>query len=355
MKRITILCLLFFYVFNLSAQELHVKVELADKNSFTIPIIPDPQSYIKYDLNQPIFDLMTAWIAHHIEPLNMKTLLCTGDLVEQNLWPIPNQTNGNQTGEQQWKAISRSFECLDNKLPYILCTGNHDYGYERAENRMSRFPDYFPVERNLSWKNTLVAVAKNAFGIPSLENAAFEFTTDTWGKLLIISIEFDPRPEMIEWAKEITTSDKYKDHKVIILTHSYMGRDASLIEKEDYLVSPALYGKDIWEQLLYPSDNIVLLVCGHACAIDTYEGNVSFRTDKNAKGREISQMMFNAQTGDGKWSGNGGDGWIRLLEFMPDGKTIQVRTFSPLIGTISVAADKAWRTDSYDQFSFTIK
>lgn len=36
-------------------------------------------------------------------------------------------------------------------------------------------------------------------------------------------------------------------------------------------------------------------------------------------------MMFNAQTADGQWFGNGGDGWLRIMEFMPDGKRLKSR------------------------------
>ena len=66
-------------------------------------------------------------------------------------------------------------------------------------------------------------------------------------------------------------------------------------------------------------------------------------------------MMFNAQTADGQWHGNGGDCWLRLLEFLPDGKTISVRTFSPLFALSPVTKDKAWRTESWDQFKFTVE
>ena len=46
-------------------------------------------------------------------------------------------------------------------------------------------------------------------------------------------------------------------------------------------------------------------------------------------------MMFNAQTADKQWFGNGGDGWLRIMEFMPDGKTIKIKTFSPSLCTFS--------------------
>lgn len=337
------------------AQDYPLRPQLSDAKSFSMVIIPDPQSYVKYDANQPLFDLQTAWIANSIKSLNILTALCTGDLVEQNELIIPNGYNGNQTSRQQWEAASKAFERLDNLIPYIVCTGNHDYGYEKAENRLSRLPEYFNVERNSCWKSTLKSVANNSFGYPTLENAAYEFNTDTWGKLLVVSLEFAPRSEAIQWAKSIVDQQEYKNHKVILLTHSYMSPEAIRHQTEPYELSPANYGEAIWNDLVYPSKNIRLVVCGHECEIVDYSGQVSFRTDKNKSGKSVAQMMFNAQTADGKWSGNGGDCWLRLLEFMPDGKTISVKTFSPLFAISPVTCDKAWRTESFDQFKIVIE
>lgn len=337
------------------AQVLPLRPKLENQESFSMILLPDPQSYIKFDANQPIFELMTAWCVNNADSLRTKAVLCTGDLVEQNETRIPDGVNGNQTSEEQWRAASRAFERLDGRLPYVLCTGNHDYGYYRAENRMSRFPDYFPSERNPLWRKSLVSTGLNYKGIPTLENAAYEFESDTWGKLLVVSLEFDPRDEAIQWAKELVAQPKYKDCKVILLTHSYLSAAGEHIADESfYELSPANYGKAIFEKLVAPSPNIRLVLCGHECAITDYEGDVSFRTDRNAAGRTVAQMMFNAQTADKQWHGNGGDGWLRILEFMPDGKTIKVRTFSPLLAVSALSCDKAWRTAPYDQFDIVL-
>ena len=48
-------------------------------------LLPDPQSYTKFDTNQPIFELMTAWVASVKKNLAVKAVLCTGDLVEQKI------------------------------------------------------------------------------------------------------------------------------------------------------------------------------------------------------------------------------------------------------------------------------
>ena len=76
---------------------------------------------------------------------------------------------------------------------------------------------------------------------------------------------------------------------------------------------------------------------------------------KMLQAKNVPQMMFNAQTADKQWFGNGGDGWLRIMEFMPDGKTIKIKTFSPLFALLLLLCDKSWRTDSYDQFDITIE
>ena len=292
----------------ISAQVYPLRPKLSHERSFSMVLIPDPQSYVKFDANQPLFELQTAWIVNSLKSLNIKGVLCTGDLVEQNEIRIPDGVNGNQTSEEQWKAASRAFERLDGKVPYVICTGNHDYGYEKAENRLCHFPDYFPAERNACWRESLVSVGCNYQGIPTLENAAYEFTNKNWGNILVIVLEFAPRDEVLEWAKSLAISERFENHKVFVLTHSYLRWDGSIIEKESYGVSPANYGKVIWEKLLYPCKNIRMLICGHYCSTEGFVYNVGQRCDKNIAGKNVFQMMFNAQTEGGGWHGNGGDG-----------------------------------------------
>ena len=85
-------------------------------------------------------------------------------------------------------------------------------------------------------------------------------------------------------------------------------------------------------KLIYPSSNIRLVLCGHVGkGTGEYENNVAYRVDKNSAGKDVSQMTFNVQYVGGGPEGNGGDGWLRILEFMPDGKTIKVRTLFSLV------------------------
>ena len=74
--------------------QIPVYPALEEEGSFSMIMVPDPQSYVKFAANQPLFDLQTAWITQNIKRLNIKAALFTGDMVEQNnkliSAPLPN-------------------------------------------------------------------------------------------------------------------------------------------------------------------------------------------------------------------------------------------------------------------------
>ena len=341
---------------------------LQSEGSFSMIMVPDPHSYTKFAANQPLFDLQTAWIAQNIKRLNIKAALFTGDMVEQNgkitSKPLPNPHNGDQTGRQQWEAVSRALSRLDNRLPYVVAQGNHDIGHITATDRHTIAPEYIYPERNIKFEDCLVSTCANFEGVHTMENSAYEFRTETWGNLLVITFEFAPRDEVLAWAKQLIESNEYKNHKVIIITHSWLDTAGNRIANEGYTVRPWNVPENIWKKLVYESKNISLILCGHTgdppkiaenVANTNYKPTSSIRIDKAADGRDIPQMMFNSQQGDGDWNGNGGDCWLRILEFKPDGKTISVRTFSPLFALSRLTQHLAWRRAEYDEFDIVIK
>lgn len=346
----------FTFILPALAQQRADQQHLENNESFSMIVLGDPQGYTKYDINQPIFELCTAWIADNIDNLNIKAVLCTGDLVEQNENITMNRKMLNQTSEEMWESVSRSFARLDNKVPYIISCGNHDYGYKSSECSITHFPEYFPFKRNSTWRDCLVADFPNRNGVVSLENAAFEFKVPNWDKILVITSEFAPRDEVLEWAKKLVAKKEYMDHKVIFITHSFLReRSAERIDNEHYKITPRNWGQGIWDKLIYPSSNIDLVVCGHTGKPGEFEDASSYRVDPNKAGKKVHQMMFNVQISGGGWEGNGGDGWLRILEFMPDGKTIKVKTYSPLFGVSPSTKHLAHRTGACDQFEMVVE
>ena len=97
------------------------------------------------------------------------------------------------------------------------------------------------------------------------------------------------------------------------------------------------------------------MLCGHTGVPGDFEDSVAYRNDRNSAGKTVHQMMFNVQILGGGWEGNGGDGWLRILEFLPDGQTIKVNTYSPLFGISPTTKHLAHRTAPFDQFDMVIE
>ena len=332
------------------AQDRYQPPALESEEAWTLVLIPDTQSYVKFSRNQPILDLMTLWIRENIDPLNIQLVLQVGDLVEHNALLNPDGRIGDQPGKSQWESVARSLGKLDGRVPYIAATGNHDYGILNVENRQTEYNKYFPVDKNFLSQKMLREVALDEGGMPTLTNAAYEFISPEGREFLVLVLEFAPREANLEWGIEIVNQEKYKDHTVILLTHSYLNYKNEHIEKEGYPITDANYGKAVWEKLVKPSTNIQLVFSGHIGGPDDKDRHVAFRTDTNAAGKKVHQMTFNAQALGGGWFGNGGDGWLRLLEFQ--GNKVLVKTFSPYFAISPTTRQFAWGTDEFKSFSF---
>ena len=332
---------------------------LSDPASWTMVVVPDVQAYVERPRNHGIVDLMNAWIVDYCAPLRIQQVLFTGDLVYRN---DQNQLTPNAyslMAREQWKAFSRLMERLDGRMPYILCTGNHDYGHNSAESRDTFFNDYFPTDRNPLTRKHLVACAYNSFNRTSLENAAYEFTAPEPDnrKFLVIALEFAPTDASLAWAKKLVDMPRFENHICIVLTHSYLAYTGQRLELEKYALSKkgGNAGEGIFQKLVYPAKNIRMVICGHIAAPDQWERGVAFSTDVNSEGKSVAQMAFNTQAIGGGFHGNGGDGWLRLLEFMPDRKTVKAITFSPLFAISPSTRHLAWRHEPMNEFTFTIE
>lgn len=347
-------------------QAQYSKPKLDNGQSWSVIFIPDPQNYVKYGRNQGILDLMMSWIEENIDTLNVKMVLCAGDLVEQND-RINRGFNGNQSSQKQWEYIARAFSKLDGKVPYITATGNHDYTYLPDGKKVSRFKEFFTIDKNHLNRKIICQNTLNDEGLPTLENSAYEIKSLNGVDYLFLTLEFAPRDTVLAWAKKVVDLEQYKNHRVVLLTHAYLSAkdkhtiasptkvtvynpysiDGKITKRRESLPD-ANNGKSIWEKLVKPAGNIDLVLCGHISG----EG---YRVDKNDSNKAVHQMLFDAQSIGGGHYGNGGDGWLRILEFYPDNKTVKVKTFSPLFAISPTTQEHAWKSDVRNEFSFTFQ
>ena len=329
------------------------EAKLSDSNSTSLIVFGDTQTYTQFAINQPILDMMAEWVVANRNKLNIKGLLCTGDLVQYNGILTERPHISDQTNTQMWKAIKRSFSKFNNLIPYIVTTGNHDYGYKWSETEQTYFSQYFDASDSRLNREMLIATAPNRAGIHTLENSVHLLNIGgKWDKILVITLEFKPREEILIWAKSILDKKEYAQTRAIVLTHHFLNNDATISKREGYKMS-GVCPQEIWDKLISKCPNVVMTLSGHVTST-SFEKSSVCNTFTNDAGGKVFSMMFNPQKLGGGYTGNGGDGWIRILELLPDGETVKASTYSPLFGISPLTKNISWRTAPCDMFEFKL-
>ena len=150
-------------------------------------------------------------------------------------------------------------------------------------------------------------------------------------KFMVINLEFAPRDEALEWAAGVVK--RHPDHRVIVATHCYMrpkGRDTGCATS--YSVA-GNSGEQIWQKFIRKQPNVFLVVSGHVLG-------VGLQTSTNDAGGKVLEMLTDYQG-----LPNGGDGWLRSLQFVPAENKIHVKTYSPVLDQYNKSPKESFSLD----------
>jgi hypothetical protein len=277
---------------------------------FTLIVLPDTQYYSR-DFS-PIFGAQTQWIVDNKDLRNIVYVAHVGDIVE----------NANLTTE--WNYADAAMSLIENPdttgllhgIPYGVAVGNHDQFSEG--NPTTNYNTYFGASR---------FSGRNYYGghFGSNNNNHFSLFSAGGMDFIVVYLEFDPAADnaVLAWADNLLKT--HVDRRAIIVSH--------------YIAEPGnpapfgVQGQAIYETLK-GNANLFLMLAGHRHG----EGR---RTD-TFNGNTVHTLLANYQEGT-----NGGDGWLRIMEFSPANNQIQVRTYSPTLNQFESDADSQF-TLSYD-------
>jgi hypothetical protein len=166
---------------------------------------------------------------------------------------------------------------------------------------------------------------------------------------LLFALEWGPRNGSVAWASQI--SSNYPTRKKILITHAYMYSDDTRYDwatkGSSQTWNPHSYGtasdpdgtndgEELWQKLVSIHTNFVMVFSGHVL-----NDGLGRSSSTNDYGQVVHQMLVNYQM-----KALGGEAVLRLVEFLPDGETVQVKAYSPYYGT--------YKTDSQNQFQLTL-
>lgn len=262
-------------------------------DNFTLVALPDTQIYA--ESYPSIFDNQTQWIADTTG--SMKTVFVTheGDVVNVNTQTI------------QWDRANNSMSKLDGKVPWAIAPGNHE-----LDSNITNYNTYFGYSR-FNGKSWYGGAYQN------VNTNSYELFSGGDDDYLIFHFQYGVNDSVLAWAN--TTIASYPNRRVIVTTHDYM----------DSAGTRSTTGTLVWNDFVAPHADLVFLVlCGHTLG----EAN---RTDI-VNGHPVYQLLADYQ---GRT--NGGNGWLRTMEFHPVEDKIYVRTYSPYL--------TSYETDSDSQFT----
>jgi len=321
--------------------------------SWTLAVLPDTQNYA--ESFPAVYDRQCEWIVANQKKHNILFVAHEGDITESNNPP-------------QWENARKSMSLLNSAgIPYTLIPGNHDTGPtgNRCADRSTLLNDYF------SESDFKASSAYGLFEPGKLQNNWHHFDTPT-GKFLIVGTEYCPRDAVVDWVKDIVA--KNAGRKAILLTHYYLYSDSTRFDlrqskkgqmnmnhwKSLAADGRANDGQDLWEKVVAPSNNVLLTLNGHV--LNNGTGHL---VSKANDGHPVHQILanyqavveiddgaggipFGRQSGDYKPINRafGGGGFLRLMQFQPDGMTVAVKTYSPWYDR--------WLTQADQQFTIAL-
>ncbi len=274
----------------------------AARAPFTVAVLPDTQVYA--ERYPETFTAQTEWIKANREKENIRFVAHVGDVVNHG------------PDEKQWRNADASMKVLDGVVPYGIAPGNHDYNGTSRRN-LTLYNKYFPASR---------------FSKQPWYGGGFDASNDnSWQRFsaagmdfLVVCLELGPRDEVLKWANELVA--RHPKHRTIVVTHCYLNVDGKRIRKTDKF-GPNTYvkknndGEETWTKFVSRHANIFLVLNGHMLARPGVR-----LTSRGEKGNAVHQVLSNYQG-----LRNGGNGWLRLMKFVPGKNRIEVSTWSPTL------------------------
>jgi hypothetical protein len=338
---------------NVPGKQIAANPAVVAPGSFTLAVVGDTQNYSTY--HPAIFHQSTQWLVDNKAARNIQFVVQDGDIVNNDL-----------TGE--WDVARAAMDRLNGNIPYAVVRGNHDIGSQF--DFTNRFGPGSPYSQQPTLADHYEVPGQPNF---DMRNTVHKFEANGQ-KLMVVTIDISAGADVVAWANGVVSANP--DYRVIVDTHAYMydggqrfnnapdpehpglsfdrARDVLLRTgtDPDSPYNGAAYGgqdaETLWNNFVRAHPNISLVISGHQ--FEDFD-QFKYHLDRGYAGNRVYELLVDPQN-----MANGGNGWIRLLEFDADGVTLHVKTFSPYLNQWDLAADNFYDIElspiTGDQFVF---
>jgi hypothetical protein len=296
---------------------------------FTIVALPDTQYYVSSKRGgvPGMFYAQTDWIRTNALSRNIVFVAQLGDCVESG------DTNAGPVNLGQWQNATNALYRLEPTLgpvypdgiSYGVAVGNHDQSPNGDPDGTTTFYNQFFGSAHFGGR----AYYGGHYGTNNDNH--FDLFSASGMDFIAIFFEYDTGadPAVLSWANSLLQS--HANRRAIVVSH-YIGRPTT----------PSTFGAQgaAIYNALKANTNLFLMLSGHV------DGEGSREDSFN--GRKVHTLVSDYQ-----FRANGGNGYLRLMDFSPSNGVIRVSTYSPWLDEYETDADSEFTLPYAMQPAFT--
>jgi hypothetical protein len=289
-------------------------VRVYNNTDFSILAVGDTQKASAYAPSW--IPLWARWVNESVTQLKLQFVAHMGDVVET--WDH----------DEMWIRMSDAFDYFDQRVPFSIALGNHDYATFNPRNT-TKLNQWFPYSRYLN-----IGGVQNA---SSQINSYFLFNYSDY-KFILFQLGICPTNDTMRWVND--TLKTYSDRWGIVTTHIYLNPDSTiLIDASGYNCNAYFTGGDYntpvqqWNKTYKQNRNLIMVLAGHQIG----DGS-GVRPSVGVNGNTVYQILTNYQSVD--W-----DLVSKIIRFSPADNKIYIETYGPGNDRLKTTADEFYAFD----------
>ena len=309
-----------------------------NRETFRVIGLPDTQKYS--ELYPEIFLAQTQWIVENRDELELEFVSHYGDLVQHGTGTLALQEYEN--------ALAAMKLLRDGDVPHGIVAGNHDVLESGSTSQTyddSNYLQYFGSQ----WYDK-----RDWFGGNSPSGlSTYQFFEGNGQQFLALHLHLETPHTELAWAQGVI--NEHRDKPVMVTTHRYL-QDAEDFTADIPLVPSGRYpeiwylfegqynpdgigAEDFFNHFIATNRNIFLVNAGHFH--EEYR-----QSSNNIHGLPVHEVLANYQDDP-----NGGNGYLRIMEFDMARSLINVSSYSPTLDNFLTKDESQFTLDvDFEQY-----
>ncbi|RYD56347.1 MAG: hypothetical protein EOP83_21355, partial [Verrucomicrobiaceae bacterium] len=306
------------------------------------------------------FENYTLWFIIPITLFVLALLVIVVVRFREKANPVPSKTSHNTAIEVIWTVgpvlillfiAIPSFNLLNAQLAYGTCPGNHDIA-SGSNHYIERFgPNPTHSSSVGRWINPSTNQVYDWYrGSSPRGYSSYQIVPVNGRDFMFMHLDHDCPDEDMAWAASVLSA--HPQVLTMITTHNYLAETGGSgvfgtgTGERGYTAQPNVSlapdrnkPEEVFNALVKPFNQVYMVICGHMFAIYNLEKT-------NSAGNTVHEVLCDYQS-----LPNGGNGFLRVMDFRPSENKIYNSTYSPTLGRYvdpNLAADRQGMLDLHN-------